>query len=202
MTRLLIATKNPGKVREMRALFAPEAARGLELLTLDDFPPVPEPEENGATFEENARLKALHYAQAHGVLCVADDSGIAVEPLGGRPGVHSARYAGPGATDEDNNALLLRELAGRPRPWKAAYVCVAVAARPGVLVAEADGRIGGEIVPEAGGTGGFGYDPYFLVEGRTERMAELPAGEKNRISHRGQAMRALAEKLRRAGALP
>lgn len=199
--RLLIATKNPGKVREMRELLAPEAARGLEVLTLSDFPPVPEPVEDAETFEGNARLKALAYAEAFGVMCVADDSGIAVEPLGGRPGVRSARYAGEGASDEDNNARLLSELASLPKPWPAAYHCVAVAALPGKVVAEGRGRIGGTITAERAGSGGFGYDPYFVVEGRSETMAQLSPEEKNRISHRGQAMRELVAGLRALGVL-
>lgn len=199
--KLLIATKNPGKVREMRELLAPEAAKGLEVLTLADFPPVPEPVEDADTFLENARLKALAYAGALGVMCVADDSGISVEPLGGRPGVRSARYAGENATDEDNNALLLAELSPLPKPWPAAYFCAAVAALPGRVVAEGHGRIRGSITTERAGSGGFGYDPYFVVEGRTETMAQLPPEEKNRISHRGQAMRALVAILREQGAL-
>lgn len=199
--KLLIATKNPGKVREMRELLAPEAARGLEVLTLADFPTVPDPVEDAGTFAENARIKALAYAEALGVLCIADDSGISVEPLGGRPGVHSARYAGPDATDEDNNALLLSELAAVSKPWPAAYFCVAVAAVPGKVVAEGRGIIRGRITAHRAGTGGFGYDPYFVVEGRVETMAELPPEVKNRISHRGQAMRALVGTLRELGAL-
>jgi XTP/dITP diphosphohydrolase len=199
--KLLIATKNPGKVREMRELLAPEAARGLEVLTLADFPPVPEPAEHEETFIGNAREKALAYADALGVMCIADDSGISVEPLGGRPGVRSARYAGENATDEDNNALLLSELSALPEPWPAAYFCAAVAAEPGRVIAEGHGRIGGRITTKRAGAGGFGYDPYFIVEGRVETMAELSPDEKNRISHRGQAMRELVGRLRELGAL-
>jgi XTP/dITP diphosphohydrolase len=199
--KLLIATKNPGKVREMRELLAPEAARGLEVLTLADFPPVPDPVEDAATFLENARIKALAYADALGVMCIADDSGISVEPLGGRPGVLSARYAGENATDEDNNALLLAELAPMPKPWPAAYFCVAVAAVPGRVIAEGHGTIRGEITTARAGSGGFGYDPYFVVEGGTRTMAELSPDEKNRISHRGHAMRELVGRLRDMGAL-
>ncbi len=199
--KLLIATKNPGKVREMREMLAPEAARGLEVLTLADFPPVPEPVEDAGTFIENARIKALAYAEALGVTCIADDSGISVEPLGGRPGVHSARYAGEQATDEENNARLLSELAKVSKPWPASYFCAAVAAVPGRVIAEGHGRICGRITTNRAGSGGFGYDPYFIVEGRVETMAELSPGEKNRISHRGQAMRALVRSLRELGAL-
>jgi XTP/dITP diphosphohydrolase len=199
--KLLIATKNPGKVREMRELLAPEAAHGLEVLTLADFPPVAEPVEDADTFEGNARLKALAYAGALGVMCIADDSGISVEPLGGRPGVHSARYAGPQADDEANNALLLSELAPLPKPWRAAYFCVAVAAVPGRVVAEGKGQVRGEITTARAGSGGFGYDPYFLVEGDTRTMAQLSPDEKNRISHRGHAMRELVAALRATGAI-
>jgi non-canonical purine NTP pyrophosphatase (RdgB/HAM1 family) len=173
----------------------------VEVITLADVSAVLEPREDGKTFAENARIKALHYAQALRVLCVADDSGLSVDALGGLPGVRSARYAGEGATDASNNAHLLHELARHPRPWKAAFVCAAAAALPGRVVAEATGRLDGQIVPEPRGQEGFGYDPVFLVDSTWKTLAELPAEEKNRISHRGQAMRALIEELKAAGIL-
>lgn len=199
--RLLLATRNRGKALELRGLLGLGVLKNVEVVALSDMPNVPEPREDGKTFSENARIKALHYAAAHRVLCIADDSGLSVDPLGGRPGVHSARYAGPDATDERNIALLLDDLKPHPRPWKAAFVCAAVAALPGRVVAEATGRIGGEILPTPRGTGGFGYDPVFLVDGTGNTMAELPAEEKNRISHRGQAIRALIADLRNQGML-
>lgn len=201
MIKLLLATKNRGKVAEIRALMGLGAQKNVEVLTLADLPNVREPREEGKTFSENARIKALHYAAAHRVLCVADDSGLAVEALGGRPGVHSARYAGPNATDEDNITLLLDDLNPYPRPWKAMFVCVSVCALPGRVIAEASGRVPGEIVPARRGTGGFGYDPVFLVGGTGKTMAELSTEEKNQISHRGQAIRALIAEMRNQGML-
>ena len=177
------------------------ALKNVEVVDLSGLPNVGEPREEGKTFPENARIKALHYAAAQKVLCIADDSGLAVEALGGRPGVRSARYSGPDATDESNNALLLEDLKPHPRPWKAAFVCVAVCGLPGRVIAEATGRIAGEIVPAPRGQGGFGYDPIFLVEGTGKTMAELSTEEKNRISHRGQAIRQLIKELKAQGVL-
>ena len=124
-----------------------------------------------------------------------------MEALGGRPGVHSARYAGKNATDTENNDLLLNDLKPYPRPWKAAFVCVAACALPGRVIAESTGRIAGEVVPVPRGFGGFGYDPVFLVEGTGKTMAELSTEEKNRISHRGQAVRQLVAELKTQGML-
>lgn len=199
--KLLIATKNRGKVQEIRALMGVGLQKNVEVLTLADVSGFPEPREDGKTFQENARIKALHYAKAHKMLCVADDSGLSVDALGGLPGVRSARYAGEGASDAANNAHLLHELARHPRPWKAAFVCAAVAALPGRVVAEATGTLPGQIVPEPRGEEGFGYDPVFLVDSTWKTLAELPAAEKNRISHRGQAMRALIGELKASGVL-
>jgi XTP/dITP diphosphohydrolase len=199
--RLLIATKNRGKVQEIRALMGVAVQKNVEVVTLADVPAVTEPREDGKTFAENARIKALHYAQALRVLCVADDSGLSVDALGGLPGVRSARYAGQGATDASNNAHLLHELAKHPRPWKAAFVCAAAAALPGRVIAEATGALEGQIVPEPRGQEGFGYDPVFLVGDTWKTLAELPTEEKNRISHRGQAMRALIAEMKAAGVL-
>jgi XTP/dITP diphosphohydrolase len=201
MIKLVLATKNRGKVTEIRGLLGMAAQKNVEVLTLADMPTVKDPREEGKTFSENARIKALHYAAAYRVLCIADDSGLAVDALGGRPGVRSARYAGPQATDEENNAILLDDLKPHPGPWKAAFVCVAVCALPGRVIAEASGRIAGEIVPVPRGNGGFGYDPVFLVGGTGKTMAELSTEEKNRISHRGQAVRQLIAEMRNQGLL-
>lgn len=199
--KLLLATRNRGKVIEIRGLLGLGALKNVEVVDLSGLPNVGEPREEGKTFPENARIKALHYAAAQKVLCIADDSGLAVEALGGRPGVRSARYSGPDATDESNNALLLEDLKPHPRPWKAAFVCVAVCGLPGRVIAEATGCIAGEIVPAPRGQGGFGYDPIFLVEGTGKTMAELSTEEKNRISHRGQAIRQLIKELKAQGVL-
>jgi XTP/dITP diphosphohydrolase len=201
MIKLVLATKNRGKVTEIRGLLGLAAQKNVEVLTLADMPTVKDPREEGKTFSENARIKALHYAAAYRVLCIADDSGLAVDALGGRPGVRSARYAGTQATDEENNAFLLDDLKPHPGPWKAAFVCVAVCALPGRVIAEASGRIAGEIVPVPRGNGGFGYDPVFLVGGTGKTMAELSTEEKNRISHRGQAVRQLIAEMRNQGLL-
>jgi len=201
MMKLLLATKNRGKVIEIRGLLGLGALKNVQVLALSDMPNTEDLRETGKTFSENARMKALHYAAAYRVLCIADDSGLAVEALGGRPGVHSARYAGTNATDKENNNLLLNDLKPHPRPWKAAFVCVAVCALPGRVIAEATGRIAGEVVPVQRGFGGFGYDPVFLVEGTGKTIAELSTEEKNRISHRGQAVRQLIAELKTQGML-
>ncbi len=201
MVKLLLATKNRGKIHEMRTLLGAALEKSVEVVSLQDLPSVQDPREDGKTFSENARIKALHYAKELKVLCVADDSGLAVDALGGKPGVLSARYAGANATDQMNNALLLDDLKPYPRPWSAAFVCVAAASLPGRVIAETTGRVAGEIVPEPRGQGGFGYDPVFLVAGTGKTMAELETLEKNKISHRGQAMRLLIEELRKSGVL-
>ena len=199
--RLLIASKNRGKVAEIRALLGLSLQKVVQVVTLAELPDVVQPRESGRTFAENARLKALHYAKAHKILCIADDSGLAVEQLGGLPGVRSARFAGEGASDAANNAHLLHELDPFPRPWKAAFVCVAVAALPQRVVAEATGKAEGEILPAGRGRDGFGYDPLFFVPSLGKTMAELSTEEKNRISHRGHALRALIDEMKTAGLL-
>jgi len=199
--RLLIASKNRGKIAEIRALLGLSLQKVVQVVTLAELPDVVQPRESGRTFAENARLKALHYAKAHKILCIADDSGLAVEQLGGLPGVRSARFAGEGASDAANNAHLLHELGPFPRPWKAAFVCVAVAALPQRVVAEATGRAEGEILPAGRGRDGFGYDPLFFVPSLGKTMAELSTEEKNRISHRGHALRALIDEMKTAGLL-
>lgn len=197
--KLLIATRNRGKINEIKSLLGLALQRNVEVLTLPDLPSVSEPREEGKTFAENARIKALHYAKACNILCIADDSGLSVDALGGRPGVRSARFAGEQATDANNNVVLLDELKPFPRPWTAAFVCAAAAALPSRVIAESIGRVEGEIVPVPRGTGGFGYDPFFLVKGSGKTMAEHTAEEKNRISHRGQAIRLIIEELRNSG---
>ena len=167
--KLLIATRNRGKATEIRALLGLGLQKNVEVLTLPDLPTGREPREMGKTFAENAKIKAFHYAKEHNILCVADDSGLSVEALGGRPGVRSARYAGEEATDEKNIALLLEELNLRPKPWNAAFICVAAAALPGRMIAEATGRVDGEIVSVPRGDNGFGYDPRSSGSGAPRR---------------------------------
>ena len=199
--KLLIASKNRGKVVEIRALLGLALQKVVEVVTLVEMSDVEQPRENGKTFAENARIKALHYAKAHKILCIADDSGLALEALGGAPGVRSARYAGDGASDAANNTHLLHELAPFARPWKAAFVCVAAAALPNRVVAEATGKVEGEILPEGRGRDGFGYDPLFFLPSLGKTMAELSTEEKNLVSHRGYALRALISEMKNAGLL-
>jgi XTP/dITP diphosphohydrolase len=199
--KLLIASRNRGKVQEIRALLGLALQKVVEVVTLTELPNVEQPREDGKTFAENARLKALHYSKAHKILCIADDSGLAVDPLGGHPGVRSARYAGDGASDASNNAHLLHELAPFARPWKAAFVCVAVAALPNRVVAEATGKVEGEILPVGRGRDGFGYDPLFFIPSLGKTMAELSTAEKNQVSHRGIALRVLIAEMKNAGLL-
>ncbi|MFA6148227.1 MAG: RdgB/HAM1 family non-canonical purine NTP pyrophosphatase [bacterium] len=199
--RLLIASKNRGKVVEIRALLGLALQKVVEVVTLAELPAVEQPMEDGKTFAENARIKALHYAKTHKILCIADDSGLSVDPIGGLPGVRSARFAGDGVSDAANNAHLLHELAPFPRPWNCAFVCVATAALPNRVVAEATGKLQGEILPEGRGRDGFGYDPIFFIPSLGKTMAELSTEEKNRISHRGQALRALISEMKNAGLL-
>jgi XTP/dITP diphosphohydrolase len=199
--KLLIASRNRGKVGEIRALLGLSLQKIVDVVTLAELPSTEQPREDGKTFSENARMKALYYSKAHRMLCIADDSGLAVEPLGGLPGVRSARFAGEGASDAANNAHLLHELAPYARPWKAAFVCVATAALPNRVVAEATGKLEGEILPEGRGRDGFGFDPLFFVPSLGKTMAELSTEEKNRISHRGHALRALIAEMKAAGLL-
>ncbi|MDW7711289.1 MAG: XTP/dITP diphosphatase [Deferrisomatales bacterium] len=194
---LLVATRNPGKARELRELLAPE---GIEVLGLAGMPGAPEVTEDGSTFRDNARKKARALAEWAGVPVLADDSGLEVEALGGRPGVLSARYAGPGSSDQDNNRRLLEELHGVPPERRgAAFVCAMALVVPGWEDTEAEGRLEGRILESPRGRGGFGYDPLFSVEGMDRTLAELEVGEKNRFSHRARALGALLPSLRALG---
>ena len=187
MTELVVATRNAGKLREIRHLL--EGA-GIAVLGLDAFPDLPEIEEDGATFAANAVKKAETIARLTGRPCLADDSGLTVDALDGEPGVHSARYAGTQGDDAANNARLLRELAAvPPERRQAAFRCVMALCVPGQPTRCFEGQVAGRILSAPQGDGGFGYDPLFLVAGFDRTMAELPLEEKNRISHRGQALR-------------
>lgn len=195
MTRVVCATRNPGKVRELRALLAD--VPDLVLVGLDEMPAIADVIEDGVTFEANAIKKAREVAHATGMLALADDSGIEVDALGGRPGVRSARYAGEGATDADNNAKLLAELRGVSNDARTArYRVVLAFADPtgalGERVHTETGTCEGRIRDAPAGNGGFGYDPHFVPAGYERTMAELTAAEKNRISHRGEAARKMA----------
>jgi XTP/dITP diphosphohydrolase len=194
MTRtIILASNNAGKLKEFGAMLAP---LGIIVRTQGEFN-VPEAEEPHPTFVENALAKARHASRLTGLPALADDSGVCVNALGGAPGVYSARYAGEPKSDARNNDRLIADLSAHADK-SAYYYCVLVYVRhaddPQPLIAE--GRWDGEIVVAARGQGGFGYDPYFLLPALGKTAAELSAEEKNRLSHRGQALRALVEKLR------
>jgi XTP/dITP diphosphohydrolase len=206
--RLLVATRSRHKLGELRALL--DLPPGVELLSPDDLGIPGEPEETGETFETNARIKARYYASLSGLPTLADDSGLEVDALGGGPGVRTRRYAGPDATDADNNVLLLRELAGLPAGRRGArYVCVLALALPGAAgprgglrIVVRRGTCRGRIAPGLRGDGGFGYDPLFEPwpeppGGRT--LGQWSAGAKNEISHRARAARRMAPVLRSLG---
>jgi XTP/dITP diphosphohydrolase len=187
--KLLVATGNAGKLREIGALLAPH---GIQTLGLSSLPHAVEIVEDGETFAENARKKALALHRATGLAVLADDSGLAVTALGGRPGVHSARYAGPGAADADNNAKLLQELAGVPDEARAAaFLCAMILIAPDGTQHTAEGRLEGRMLREPRGAEGFGYDPIFQPEGEARTLAEIPLAEKNTMSHRFRALRAI-----------
>jgi len=188
MPELLLGTHNPGKQAELRALLEDP---NWVIVTLDDLGLELKVEETGATYAENARLKAVSYAAQSGLWSLADDSGLEVEALGGAPGLKSARLAGEGKSDLDRRRLLLELLKVHPRPWTARFRSTVALAGPSGEVELAEGRCAGEIIPEARGSGGFGYDPIFLIRGTGKTMAELQMGEKNRVSHRARAVEAI-----------
>ncbi|HEY3244147.1 MAG TPA: XTP/dITP diphosphatase [Phycisphaerae bacterium] len=190
---LLLATSNPGKLREIRQILS---GLPIEIKTLADFPDIQPPVEDEPTFEANALKKARHYARRTGLWTLADDSGLEVDALGGAPGVRSARYAGENAGDTANNAKLIAALAGVPAERRTArFRCAAVVSDGSRVWASAQGTVDGLIIDTPRGQNGFGYDPHFLLPQRGVTTAELPPEEKNRISHRGQAMRRIGEQL-------
>lgn len=196
MPRLLVATKNAHKTAEIRAMLGTM----WEIEDLNAHPDVPAPEETGATFAENAAIKAVAASHLFPGLVLSDDSGLEVDALGGAPGVVSARYAGPGATDADNRARLLRELAAVGAEGKARtarFRCVMALAREGQVLATFDGTVEGVILDEEKGGGGFGYDSLFVPEGHRETFAQLSAGVKNAFSHRARALQLATHLLRR-----
>jgi XTP/dITP diphosphohydrolase len=189
--RVAIASRNPGKIREILRI---GAAWPVDWLVADER--WPEVEETGATYLDNALLKARAVADVVGAPAVADDSGIEVDALGGAPGPRSARYAGDGAGDDANLRALIKAVAGIPAAGRTArYRCVAALARPDGVDVWAEGTCEGLLETRPRGTGGFGYDPIFVPAGWDLTMAELAPAEKDRISHRGRAFRALAERL-------
>lgn len=190
---LVLASNNQGKLREINQMLRP---MGFTVKTAAQAGFYDEVEETGDTFEANAKLKACTVAKALGIPALADDSGLAVQALNGAPGVFSARYAGPGASDADRSAKLLKELAPFPPEERgAAFVCVMAFCLPSGQVLTTEGRLEGRIALEPAGHNGFGYDPVFELPERGCTVAQLAAEEKNAISHRGRALRKLAQSL-------
>ncbi|RII27055.1 MAG: non-canonical purine NTP pyrophosphatase [Geobacter sp.] len=193
MKELLVATGNRGKLREFEALLHDIVPR---VYSFADFPGVPVVEEDGASFAENAEKKARNAARSTGKPALADDSGLVVDALGGRPGVYSARFAGDAADDGANNDKLLRELDGLPgESRRAAFHCVIAFCQPDGECRTFTGTLSGIILDAPRGDGGFGYDPLFLVPEYGRTLAELPLELKNRISHRGRALKELGNYL-------
>ena len=186
---IVLATRNRGKVKELQEMLA---GFPVEIRSLDDFGPLPEVVEDGATFDDNAYKKAIFTAKALGLPAMADDSGLAVEALEGAPGVYSARYAGEAADDAANIAKLLQDMEGR-EDRRAAFVCVLSLAVPSGPALTYEGRCEGEITHEPKGSGGFGYDPVMFYAPLGKTFAEMSPEEKNRVSHRGQAMAQVRE---------
>ncbi|MFN8411977.1 MAG: RdgB/HAM1 family non-canonical purine NTP pyrophosphatase [Anaerolineales bacterium] len=187
MNKLLIATNNQGKVKELQDLLKDI---GIILVTPADINLSLDVEEDGSTYAENASKKAVAFAQASGLLSLADDSGLEVEALDGAPGLYSARYSPkPGANDADRRAYLLQNLKDKPQPWKAHFHATIAIANPQGEVQLTEGNCYGEIISEERGTGGFGYDPIFLLSELGLTMSELSMEQKNRLSHRALAVR-------------
>ena len=194
--KIVIATRNSHKAAELKRLLAP---LGEEVVSLDELDPrgeIPEVEETGETLEENAFLKARAIAKTTGLAALSDDTGLEVEALDGAPGVYSARYAGENCSYEDNVNKLLRELSSVPPHRRGASFKTVAAFVDGEMELSAEGAVEGSITEKPEGFGGFGYDPVFSVEDMKKTYAQLSDEEKNRISHRGKAVRSLVEKLR------
>jgi XTP/dITP diphosphohydrolase len=194
---LVLASRNPKKVAELRRILAEADLAGIEVLGADAFPDLPEVPETGVTFAENAVLKALAVAAATSQPALADDSGLCVDVLGGSPGVFSARWSGRHGDDAANLALLLAQLADVGEGHRAAhFACAAAVALPDGTTRVEEGRLDGALAFEPRGENGFGYDPIFVPDGEDRTAAQMSAAEKDGISHRGRALRALVPHLR------
>jgi XTP/dITP diphosphohydrolase len=196
--RIVLATRNAHKVIELREILNDLVEEiGLEVVGVAEFPVVEDVVEDGVTFAENATLKALAVARATGLPAIADDSGLAVDVLGGAPGIFSARWSGAHGSDRANVELLLNQLADVKDEHRAAgFVCAAALAMPDGRVVVSEGQVRGTLTRAPRGDNGFGYDPILLVDGDTRTLAEYTNEQKNAISHRGKALRALAADLR------
>lgn len=191
---LLVATSNPGKIREIRTVLADLS---ITLVGLDAFGDLPDAVEDADTFAANAEIKAKHYAALTNRIALADDSGLEVDALHGAPGVRSARFAGPQRNDLDNNAKLVEMLRTVPQPDRTArFRCAMVLADAHRVIARAEGTLDGQIIDEPRGHNGFGYDPHFLLPEIGQTTAQIDPDHKNKISHRGQAVRRIAEQIR------
>ncbi|HXI10473.1 MAG TPA: XTP/dITP diphosphatase [Thermodesulfobacteriota bacterium] len=192
-TKILLATSNRGKIKEITHILE---GLDLELVTLDDYPGLQLPPEAGSTFRENALIKARAASAEAGVAALADDSGLEVDFLGGRPGIYSARYAGAEASDRDNWLKLLKELEGVPVEKRTArFRCVVALVWTGGVEESFEGSLEGVIASEPKGTNGFGYDPVFFIPGTGKTAAELTPNEKNSLSHRAKALEKLKNSL-------
>ena len=192
--KVVLATQNRGKLSELQTLLKD---MGVEVIPMDEAGPVPEIIEDGSTFQENAMKKALVVSRATGLMAIADDSGLEVDALEGRPGVFSARYSGEDATDRENYLKLLGEMQNVPDDKRTArFRCVMVACRPDGKCISSQGSCEGHIIREPRGAQGFGYDPVFVPGKDSRTMAELTKKEKNRISHRGRALKILKAELK------
>jgi XTP/dITP diphosphohydrolase len=197
MRKILVASTNPGKLKELREMLDGD----IEWVSLADFTNVPEIEEDGKTFAENARKKAIGYAKVTGLWTLADDSGLVIDALGGQPGVKSARFSGDkdknrGLLDHKNMAKVLQLLEGAPKEKRTArFMCCLCLATPEKVLIETEGKLEGVITAEQAGENGFGYDPIFFVPKLNKTVAQMTSEEKNAISHRGNAIRKLKPKL-------
>lgn len=189
MNIIVLATRNKGKTREIRELLK---SFPIEIRNLDDFGPIPEVEEDGETFDDNAYKKAAFAARVLGYPAMADDSGLVVTALGGQPGVRSARYAGESATDAENCEKLLREMKGK-QDRSASFECVISIAIPTGAALTYEGRCEGELLESPQGENGFGYDPLFFFPAFGKSFAQVPMAEKSRVSHRGKALQEIAQ---------
>jgi XTP/dITP diphosphohydrolase len=193
MIPVVLATRNAGKIAELRRILA---AYDVDLVGLEAFPDLADVVETGATFADNALLKAREVSRATGLVAIADDSGLAVDALNGMPGILSARWAGRHGDDSANLDLVLAQIADLPDGRRgAAFVCAAAATSPDGAEIIVEERIEGTLLRERRGSGGFGYDPIFLPQGEAQTTAEMPAARKDEISHRGRAFRALAPRI-------
>ncbi len=193
--QVLLATSSVGKLLEMRQMTAGSV---LKWIGLEAYPDIAEAIEDGETFAENARIKALHYARLTGLATLADDSGLTVDALGGAPGIHSARYAGEPRDDAANNRKLVAALQDVSEARRAAHFeCHMAFAIGDSIRAESHGVVVGRIIDEPRGQNGFGYDPHFLIPDLGRTTAELPSSEKNAVSHRGRALRAMLPQIER-----